>query len=71
MNSRKTFQRALIAAVALATTAAWGHPNHAEQGANTTLLHLLTEPDHLLVLLAAVGVGIWAVRRGRNARRKD
>ena len=65
MNSRKAVQRAVIAIATLCAAAAWGHPNHAEPGAQTTLLHLLTEPDHLLAIIAAVGVGIWAVRRGR------
>jgi len=70
MNPRNAIQQAVITVATLAAATAWGHPNHADAASNTTLLHLLTEPDHLLMLFAAVGVGVWAVRRGRN-KEKD
>jgi hydrogenase/urease accessory protein HupE len=71
MNTRKAIHQAAIAMASLAAAAAWGHPNHADPGTHTTILHLLTEPDHLLMIVAAVGVGIWAVRRRRGAGEKQ
>lgn len=72
MNSRKAVRQAVLALVALGAGFAFAHPNHAEPGTATTILHLLTEPDHLLAILAAVGVGIWAVRRGSaDKQRRD
>ena len=71
MDSRKAFRQAVLALAALGAGLAAAHPNHAEPGTTTTLLHLLTEPDHLLALVAAVGFGIWAVRRQRGARDKQ
>jgi hydrogenase/urease accessory protein HupE len=68
MNLRKTIQRAVIGAASLAAAAAWAHPNHADANATASLLHLLTEPDHLLAILAAVGVVAWAIRRNRGSR---
>ena len=70
MNSRKAVQHLAVAIASLAAAAAWGHPNHADPGASATILHLVTEPDHLLAIVAAVGVGIWGVRRARAARRE-
>jgi hydrogenase/urease accessory protein HupE len=69
MNPRNALQRAAIAVAAAGALAAYGHPNHADAGANTTFLHLVTEPDHLLMIFAAVAVGLWAARR-RSASRK-
>lgn len=71
MNPRKSAQRAVIAAATLAAAAAWGHPNHADPGAGATVAHLLTEPDHLLALLAAASAVLWAVRRAIVRARKD
>lgn len=74
MNSSKVGRQVILAAAALAAGAAWGHPNHADPGTTTTLLHLLTEPDHLLVMLAAifaVFVLVPKFRRGRIQRKKD
>ena len=70
MNSRKAIQQGAIAIASLAGALAWGHPNHVDPGTSTTIFHLLTEPDHLLAILAAVGVGIWAVRRRAVARKQ-
>jgi hypothetical protein len=69
MNRSKAIRAVAIAGAALAATAAGAHPNHADPGTTTTLLHLLTEPDHVLMILGAVGVGIAAVRMGRRAGR--
>jgi hydrogenase/urease accessory protein HupE len=69
MNPRKAIHRVAIAIASLAAAAASGHPNHADPGASTTILHLLTEPDHLLMIVAAVGVGAWAVRRKLASRK--
>jgi hydrogenase/urease accessory protein HupE len=66
MNLRKTIQRAAIGATSLAAAAAWAHPNHADANAPASLLHLLTEPDHLLAIVGAVGVVVWAIRRNRS-----
>jgi hypothetical protein len=74
MNSRKAIHQGVIAIASLAAVAAWGHPNHADPGAGTTILHLLTEPDHLLAIVGALGFGVWAVRRhlaSRNRQRRD
>jgi hydrogenase/urease accessory protein HupE len=65
MNSSKVIRLATLATAALSAAAAWAHPNHAEPGTTTTLFHLLTEPDHALAIVAAIGVGVWAVLRGR------
>ena len=74
MNSSKAIRQVILAIATLAATAAWAHPNHAEPGAPTTLLHLLTEPDHLLAIVAAIGAGAWAAARrranGRAARKQ-
>lgn len=70
MNSRKAVQQLAVAIASVAAAAAWGHPNHADPGASTTILHLITEPDHLLALVAAVGVGIWGVRRSLASRKQ-
>ena len=73
MNSSKVIRQATLAIATLAASAAWAHPGHAEPGATTTLMHLLTEPDHLIALVAAIGIGAWVVGRtviGRGAGRK-
>lgn len=57
----------------LAVRSATAHPEHpggAPLGAD--LLHLLTEPDHLALLLApvALAVALWRYRRKATARRR-
>jgi hydrogenase/urease accessory protein HupE len=68
-----TFIRAAVpAALALALTLGAGlaqaHPGHADPSAHQmafvqAVVHLLTEPDHLALLAAAVVGGAWVVRR--------
>ena len=70
MNSRKAARGIVIAIASLAAAAAWGHPNHADPGTNTTILHLITEPDHLLAIVAAVGAGVWGIRRSLASRKQ-
>lgn len=67
MDPRKALRQAVVILAALGAGAAWAHPNHAEPAVTTTFLHLLTEPDHLLVLLAA-GVAVFALAPGRRGR---
>lgn len=69
MNSSNATWQVTLAIATLAATAAWAHPNHAEAGATTTLFHLLTQPDHLLAIVSAIGVGAWAIARSRARRR--
>jgi len=48
-----------------AAPAAWAHPSLFEGGPVASLLHLLTQPDHLLILAGlglVVGV-VWHIRR--------
>ena len=75
MNSRKAVRQTLLALAALGAGVALAHPNHAEAGTTTTFLHLLTQPDHLLALLAAIAVGVGAVadlrRRSDRKPRRD
>jgi hydrogenase/urease accessory protein HupE len=64
----------VIAAAAFAAGTAFAHPGHGSPGATTTLTHLLTEPDHVLMLFAALAVGVIAVfraRRGRDSSRRQ
>jgi hydrogenase/urease accessory protein HupE len=64
-----------IAAIAvwLLPEAAWAHPgHHAFLSLHAYLAHLLSQPDHVAMIVAA-GVGIvWIVRkaRRRGARRR-
>jgi small neutral amino acid transporter SnatA (MarC family) len=69
MNSSKAIRWLAIAAAAFAAGTALAHPGHASPGATTTIVHLLTEPDHVLMLIAALVVGVIAVRSGRAERR--
>ena len=65
----------LSAGTLLATIApaALAHPGDHHEGWMATLVHLLTQPDHLALLLLAAGAG-WAgarmlARRGDRPRR--
>jgi len=55
---------------------ALAHPNHGAGGwLSAQLLHLLTEPDHLAMILAppliaAIAIGVWRRRRGIRRLRK-
>jgi hydrogenase/urease accessory protein HupE len=72
MDSRKAVRQAVLVLAALGAGVASAHPNHAEPGTVVTFLHLLTEPDHLLVIIGAV-VALFALaptpRRGRRSRK--
>ncbi len=70
MKLSRAIQDIAAAAAALGATAASAHPGHASGGV-TTLRHLLTEPDHVLMLLAVAGVGIAAVVASRRGARQD
>jgi hydrogenase/urease accessory protein HupE len=73
MDTRKAVRQAVLVLAALGAGVAFAHPNHAEPGTVTTFLHLLTEPDHLLVIIGAV-VAAFALapsrRRDRSARKQ-
>jgi hydrogenase/urease accessory protein HupE len=75
MNSRKAVRLVVLALAALGAGMAFAHPNHSEPGSTTTFLHLLTEPDHLLALLAALAVGLGAFgglrHRAERTGRRD
>ena len=73
MDMSKAIHRIAVAAAAFSATGAWAHPGHGS-GGTTSLAHLLTEPDHVLMLLAVVAVGIAAIvssRRGARQNRRD
>ena len=52
----------------LSCEAALAHPDHGSGGwLSADLFHLLTEPDHLAVILAPLVIGvIWFLRRKKN-----
>ncbi|HEU4778467.1 MAG TPA: hypothetical protein VFS58_01160 [Steroidobacteraceae bacterium] len=60
-------QRAAAVVLALLSTVAQAHPGHAV----ADLWHLLTEPDHLALILLPVAIAAVAVlaRRRRNQSR--
>jgi len=51
---------------------ALAHPDHGASGwVSATLLHLLSEPDHLAMILAPVALGLaWLARRVVTLRLK-
>jgi hydrogenase/urease accessory protein HupE len=56
----------------LASGAVLAHPGHdtaPAMGFWQGLEHLLTQPDHLGMLLAALGIGVFAVRAWRRGTR--
>lgn len=61
---RATLMLLLFASEALA------HPDHGSGGwLSADLLHLLSEPDHLAMILAPLVAGLaWIVRRATKAR---
>jgi hydrogenase/urease accessory protein HupE len=59
---------ALCLTVALPALAHPGHDDHAEMGLLEGLWHLLTQPDHLAMLLGAVAMGVVLVRQLRRRR---
>jgi hydrogenase/urease accessory protein HupE len=57
----------------LAAGTALAHPGHDTAPAMSVwqgLLHLLTQPDHLGMLAAAVGIGVVALRAWRREPRR-
>lgn len=70
MDTKTTL--AAAAALVLATTGASAHPEHgitSAMGLWEALVHLLTQPDHLALLVgAAVAVGLL-IRQRRRSRR--
>ena len=63
-------------AATMSTVAAVAHPGHAATpafGFVEGLVHLLTEPDHLALLMLAVVIGVAAARacRARRDARRD
>ncbi len=57
----KSIQAACLLAV---TSTAWAHPAVYEGSALSNLVHLLTEPDHLLIL-AGIGLAagiLWRIK---------
>ncbi|MGC2164703.1 MAG: HupE/UreJ family protein [Gallionella sp.] len=58
----------VIACIALTPMSALAHPGEHHQGLMATLVHLLTEPDHLAMAAITLLIGIWGVRRLRVRR---
>jgi len=58
--------RRLIPILLLAAGNAWAHPDHGAWG--ISLAHLLTEPDHLamLILPLAIAAGVWYYRKQKK-----
>lgn len=64
---------AIPLAVALSPIAASAHPGHLDQpvhGFAQAIAHLLTEPDHLALIAAAVAIAVLASRRMRRRSRE-
>lgn len=58
----------VAACIAFTPISALAHPGEHRQGLLATLVHLLTEPDHLAMAAIALLIGIWGVRRLRARR---
>lgn len=50
--------------------AAFAHPGE-HPGGFASLAHLLTEPDHLAMILGAVAVGVFIYRKVRHQRARQ
>jgi hydrogenase/urease accessory protein HupE len=63
--------KTLILMAGLFPVAAWAHPGHHHfESLLATLRHLLSEPDHVAVIAAALGLGLlWAGRLVAQRRR--
>ena len=61
----KSFKFTAAAALLAAAPLAWAHPAVFDGSALANLVHLLTEPDHLLILAGAgLSVGVlWHLMR--------
>ena len=54
----------------LASSPSWAHPGHGADGGDWSVLHYLTEPDHLVVALGLAVLVAWPfVRRAISTRR--
>jgi hydrogenase/urease accessory protein HupE len=56
----------------LASSPAWAHPGHGVDGGDWSLLHYLTEPDHLIgalgLAILVAGSFAWRATRARRTR---
>jgi hydrogenase/urease accessory protein HupE len=56
------------ALVAVSASTAWSHPaDHSYLSLGQSLVHLLTEPDHMLYMGLAVAVAYFAFRKYRKS----
>ena len=65
MMQYKPFKFAAVASLLATAPVAWAHPGLFDGSALANLVHLLTEPDHLLIL-AGVGLSggvLWRLMR--------
>ncbi len=62
------FRKTITTLLFLTPLSASAHPGDHHQGLLATLIHLLTEPDHLAMAAIAILPGIWGVRRLRVRR---
>lgn len=56
---RKTIFTLLI----ITPISALAHPGEHHHGLPATIIHLLTEPDHLAMAAIAIAIGVWGARR--------
>lgn len=60
----------VVAALGAGAEALWAHPGHGIDGTVGNLLHWLSSPDHVVAILAVVGVmGVLARIRSRSVSR--
>ena len=52
----------------LASSPSWAHPGHGVDGGDWSLLHYLTEPDHLVGVLGLLVVVAWFFVRQIHSR---
>lgn len=65
--------RVVASTLALSATPAlaWAHPGEHHQGWWASIMHLVSEPDHVLMLVLATGAGVMLARwwwRSRKLR---
>jgi hydrogenase/urease accessory protein HupE len=61
----QSFKFVSVAGLLATAPAAWAHPGLLDGNALANLIHLLTEPDHLLIL-AGIGLTagiLWHIKR--------
>lgn len=54
-----------------APVVALAHPGHHGSDWLEAVMHLLTEPDHLSMILLAVVAAVWGIRQLRRRSRRD